>query len=197
MRKKIVAVFLAWLVASTLFAQTPAPPAPAARPAPRATPAPPAPLAEEKAPAPATRGQSVNIKVEVAISDQRGGQAPIKKTVVAVIGDMARGSVRSSATIDVPGQAPFEAPLNLDANPTILPDGKIRLVLNFQYDLPGFNVSPSTPDRPSSQPAVRRGAVSEGLTMILESGKPLVVSQSADAVLDRQVSVEVKATIMR
>jgi hypothetical protein len=33
--------------------------------------------------------------------------------------------------------------------------------------------------------------------LILESGKSLVVSQAADPVSDRQVTVEVKATILR
>ena len=33
--------------------------------------------------------------------------------------------------------------------------------------------------------------------MILESGKPLVVAQPADPVGDRQVTIEVRATILR
>ena len=32
---------------------------------------------------------------------------------------------------------------------------------------------------------------------MLENGKPLIVSQSADAATDRKVTVELKATILR
>ena len=39
--------------------------------------------------------------------------------------------------------------------------------------------------------------IRDAVTMILESGKPLIVAQSADPVSDRQVTVEVKATILR
>jgi hypothetical protein len=37
----------------------------------------------------------------------------------------------------------------------------------------------------------------ENLALILESGKAVVAAQSADPVGDRQVTVEVKATILR
>ena len=39
--------------------------------------------------------------------------------------------------------------------------------------------------------------IRDAVTMILESGKALIVAQSADPVSDRQVTVEVKATILR
>jgi hypothetical protein len=39
--------------------------------------------------------------------------------------------------------------------------------------------------------------ISESLTVILEDGKPLVVSQSADPGSDRKVRVEIKATILK
>ncbi len=35
------------------------------------------------------------------------------------------------------------------------------------------------------------------MTVILESGKPMLVSQSADPIGDRQVTVEVTATILK
>ena len=37
----------------------------------------------------------------------------------------------------------------------------------------------------------------ESLALILDSGKPMLVTQSADPVGDRQVMVEVKATILK
>jgi hypothetical protein len=35
------------------------------------------------------------------------------------------------------------------------------------------------------------------VTLILESGKPMVAAQSADPIGDRQVTVEVRATVLR
>ena len=40
-------------------------------------------------------------------------------------------------------------------------------------------------------------AISEAVATLLEDGKPLVVSQSADPSSDRKVRVELKATIVR
>ena len=39
--------------------------------------------------------------------------------------------------------------------------------------------------------------IRDSVTLILESGKSMMVAQSADTVSDRQVSVDVKATILR
>jgi hypothetical protein len=39
--------------------------------------------------------------------------------------------------------------------------------------------------------------MNQSLTVILQSGKPLIVSQAADPVSDRKVVVEVKATILK
>ena len=45
--------------------------------------------------------------------------------------------------------------------------------------------------------SLRTTGIHENLAMILDNGKPLVVAQSADPVGDRQVTIEVKATILR
>ena len=39
--------------------------------------------------------------------------------------------------------------------------------------------------------------INESLSVILEDGKPMLISQSADPVTDRKVKVEVKATILK
>ncbi len=39
--------------------------------------------------------------------------------------------------------------------------------------------------------------IQENLSVNLDDGKPLVVAQSADPVSDRQVTVEVRATILK
>jgi hypothetical protein len=132
-------------------------------------------------------GQAVNIKVEVTISDQRATGVAPKKTVTVVTGDQLSGFIRTQTLF--PGIG--EVPLNVDAEPQILSDGKIRLRLNLQYDLPA-PVGATEGDRTALKTTIR-----ENLAIVLENGKPLVVAQSADPVSDRQVTVEVKATILR
>jgi hypothetical protein len=39
--------------------------------------------------------------------------------------------------------------------------------------------------------------LNESMTLILDSGKPTVVSQAADPISDRRIAVEVTATILR
>ena len=151
----------------------------------------PAPQANVTVQPPRRNGQSVNIKVDVTISDQRGGTAALKKTVSVVTADRNTGFIRSTANYSQLGPVP----LNVDTEPELLPDGKIRLSVNLQYDLPG-GAATSSPDANVSGP-LRVTQIRENLAVILESGKPLVVAQSADPVGDRQVTIEVKATQLR
>ena len=93
-------------------------------------------------------------------------------------------------------------PLNVDVEPHILPDGKVRLRLGLQYV--GSDGGARTarerqdgePDRAVPGPATRT-ELRQNLWLVLESGKPLVAAQSADPVSDRQVTIEVRATIQR
>jgi hypothetical protein len=172
--------------------QPPAPraPRPAAAPAEPPTPAPTAPVARS---APRREGQPVNVKVEVSITDQRGGAQALKKTVTVVTGDQMSGFVRSTANYSSAGNVP----LNVDTQPEILPDGKIRVHVNLQYDLPGASAGRAGDAEVAGAGALRVTAIQENLSLILENGKPLIAAQSADPVGDRQVTIEVKATIMR
>jgi hypothetical protein len=80
--------------------------------------------------------------------------------------------------------------LNLDAFPTILPNGKIRLTCSIQYN--AGTSTPSVPADPRSGTDIR-----QNLVLIVESGKSLLISQATDPVSDRRVTVEVTATILR
>ena len=141
---------------------------------------------------PRRTGQPINIRVDVTITDQRGGNAPaLKKTVTVVTADRLSGYIRSTANyLNLP-----PVPLNVDTEPELLSDGKIRLAVNLQYDLPADR-SAQTVEAATAGP-LRSTQIRENLAMILESGKPLVVAQSADPVGDRQVTIEVKATVLR
>jgi len=187
----VVTTLMMTAAAGSAWAQTPRPstpsqPAPARAAQPPAAPAPAAPPAR-----PRPQGQPINLKIDATITDQQGTAAAIKKTVSVVVADASNGSVRTNATF--PGIGPV--PLNMDAEPTLLPDGKIRVSLRLQYDLP----SPATLGRAAGgeerQP--QRTSIQESLTLVLENGKSVVAAQSADPVSDRQVTLEVKATILR
>jgi hypothetical protein len=79
----------------------------------------------------------------------------------------------------------------VDASPTLLADGKIRLAINLQYDWP----APTEPGGPRG--TVTSTSLHDQLMLILESGKSIIAAQSADPVGDRQVTVDVKATILK
>ncbi len=164
------------------------PAAPVAR-----TPAP-APAEAPAAPRPRREGQPVNIKIDFTITDQRGTAPAIKRTLTVIVADEHTGSIRSQSAVFQVG----DVPLNVDASPTLLTDGKIRLGFNLQYDWPAPLEGP--PNNPSQQPprgAVIKTALHDSVTLILESGKPIIAAQSADPIGDRQVTVEVKATVLR
>jgi hypothetical protein len=141
--------------------------------------------------APRREGQAVNIKVEFTLSDQRGGAAAVKRTVTVVVADGRTGFIRSSA--DVVGVAGGVV-LNIDAAPELIADGKIRLGCNLQYDWPP---PLEQADRSLPRGTVMKTVMHDSVSLILESGKPMVAAQSADPIGDRQVTVEVKATVLR
>ena len=155
-------------------------PAPAAR-----TPTPPAPAA------PRREGQPVNVKVEFTLTDQRGGAAAVKRTVTVVVADGRNGFIRSSADVVGVGGGVV---LNIDVAPELIADGKIRLGCNLQYDWPP---PLDQVDRSLPRGTVMKTVMHDSVSLILESGKPMVAAQSADPIGDRQVTVEVKATVLR
>lgn len=161
-------------------------------PQPGRTPTPPPPppgMAGQPGPPlpPPQPGQSVNVKIDLTITDEGGAAAPLKKVVSMTIADREFGQIRSTAFI--PGSI-GEVPLNVDVRPSIQTDGKLRVQLSINYD---------STDVPAREGATnpRKIMIREQLGFIVENGKPLVVSQSADPLGDRKVTVEVKATILR
>ena len=74
--------------------------------------------------------------------------------------------------------------LNVDASVEIVRDNRVRVLLSLEY----------TPQEAGQGAQM---AISETVATLLEDGKPLVVSQSADPSSDRKVRVEIKATIVR
>ena len=170
--------------------QSTATPAVAPRTLPTPAAAPPAPAEPRAA---AREGQPLNVKVELTITDQRGGNPMLKKTVTVVTADGMGGFIRSTARYQSIG----DVPLNVDTQPRLLSDGKIRVNVNLQYDLPAIVDSADTRNEERRAGPLTKTSIHENLSLVLENGKSIVAAQSADPVGDRQVLIEVKATVLR
>jgi hypothetical protein len=177
-----------------LVDQQPAPAPPAVQPGPRTLLKPPAgpptpmaqPPAEAPSPGPARklRGRDANLQIEITISDQPGGEAPQKKVVSMLVADQTMGRIRASA--NAAQKVGFVGTgLNVDARPVMLEGDRILLELTVEY----------TPHREGGQVTQSPTVLNESLSVILQSGKPMVVSQAADPVTDRKMTLEVRATV--
>ena len=127
-----------------------------------------------------------NVRVEFTITDQQTGAPTTSKNVVLTTSNRQWGRIRSQITSRLYGSAP----LNVDARPTITQDGRISVELTIEYAQGRNSESEANSDK------IYQVAINESLTALLENGKPLQVTQSADPVSDRKVTVEVKATIV-
>jgi hypothetical protein len=125
---------------------------------------------------PARAPVQANIRLELTITDQRSDAQAAPKTVTLVVEDRQNGRIRT-------GRGP--AVLNLDVHPEIVREGRIRLFASLEF------TSQDSPERPA-QPAIQ-----ESIVALVDDGKALVLSQSADPTSDRKVRLEVKATILR
>jgi hypothetical protein len=179
------------------------PPVPSQAPVPRAEPAP--------APKPVSETEAANVKVEVTITYQVGTGAPVKRMATLTVADQGRGSLRAGNQVAVPSTTfqpvasggPAMSPLtsityksvglNVDANRVYITGNRARMDLNVEFsavDEKGSDAAGKYPSFPT---------FSQSLTLVLESGKPIIVGQSSDVVdnVERKQTVEVKATILR
>jgi hypothetical protein len=156
---------------------------------------------EPARPAPAEQALPVNIKIEVNITDQTGSNPGAKKVVTMIVGDRQNTSIRSSASVPVksPGTGNImvasynyrNVTINVDARPAIILKEPNKIMVSF-----GLEYSPKSRSEPEEmEPGM--ASINERLGLILESGKPLIVSQAADPTSDRKITVEVTATILR
>jgi hypothetical protein len=188
MRIAYALVVTAALAASTLFAQD-APEKPRATP--KAAEAPKAARAPEAKPTPEPPRlplPSVNVRIDVRIIDERGGQPSITKPVSLTVADRSRdGSIRSSVRVPMGNAGIDVMPLNVDVSP-VVEGSRIRLGLVVEY------TSAADTSDPKQFPRLE---VKQRLSLVLEDGKPVRAAQSADPVGDHRVSLEVTATILR
>jgi len=140
------------------------------------------------------KGQLVNVKIEFTITDQIGTKPPTKKTMTLTVADRENGRIRTNtdyAQSRGNGYLMTQAPLSVDVYPAI-EGGKIRLEFSLEYNL----YAEKDGNLPADAPGAKTN-VSERLSAILDSGVPLVIAQSSDALTDRKLTIEVKATIVK
>lgn len=132
-----------------------------------------------------------NVQIELTITDQTGAGAPEKKSVSMVVSSGAWGRIRSAGNVKPgPDTPPTVVELNVDARPFVAVDGPIQMELTLVYRPLG---AATTDEYARGRPL----PLNQSLTVILQSGKPLVVSQAADPLNDRKIGVEVKATVLK
>jgi hypothetical protein len=173
----------------------PPPPGTHAKPGADAPPPPP------PAPTPEGRARKVgpNVRIEVTFTEQRSDAPAQAKTVTVTTGDGHWGRVRSQAQSSGIGGTP----LNVDARPEVQSDGRLVLSLTLEYGDKRISQvdMPKPPDGVTVVGVPQRNitdvVMNQSVTVVLDSGKPLVITQAADPVSDRKVTVEVKATVLR
>jgi hypothetical protein len=125
----------------------------------------------------------VNIRLELTIRDQTGRGEPLEKVVSMVVADGRNGSIRSVGSVRTQGRVQ----INVDARPQLLPSGAVRLILGLEYN----------PRTLGSDAPTEWSSLNEQIGVVLEPGKPLIVSQAADPASERKISVQVRATPMK
>jgi hypothetical protein len=133
-----------------------------------------------------------NVQIELTLTDQIGVAAPEKKIVSMIVSSGNWGKIRSAGNVRLdPGEGPIVVDLNVDERPYVSTEGPIQLELTINYAPPTAVADPRVGPKP------RPSGLNQSLTVVLQSGKPLVISQAADPISDRKVIVEVKATVLK
>ena len=190
-RHAIGAAFIVLLFASAGAAQQA--PGRAPTPAPAEKPAPPQARPTPPPEAPAPQGQPVNVKLDLTITDQMGPGEPAKKTVSMIVADRMAGSIRSMGNTE-------RATLNVDATPHILQNGTVRLQLGLEYNPRQGNRADKVKG-PNGEmletPREGGSSLNQRVVIMLEPNKPLMLSQAADPLSDRKITVEVRVAILK
>lgn len=122
---------------------------------------------------------ATNIRLTLTITDTFDG-TPVKKTLSLIAAQNFGGQIRSvgnSGTMDV------------DAVVLAYQGGAIAARVTFQYMAPSREEGPLRGQRPAG--------INESITVVLQDGKPMVVTESADPGSDRKVTVELTATVLK
>jgi hypothetical protein len=112
------------------------------------------------------------------------------KTVTATVADRSNARIRTSGSVRTP-MGMRDVILNVDTSPQLVNVNgvsKLKVSLTMEYRPVALESDTEKSTTPS---------INESLVVVLEDGKPLMISQTADPSTDRKVKVEIKATILR
>lgn len=182
-------------------APQPEPPPPPPAPPPQRAPNAPVPPPQPAGPPPK------NVQLDVVITDTISGK-PEAKRVTLLLRQGRGGSIRTKGEVSAWSSRSFmmggsgdartvqqhvttPVELALDGNVQLLGQDLVDVNVTFDYAAPPQNVAADSGDPGTSTPA----KVTESISVVLRSGRPLLVSRSADPVTNRTVTVELTATI--
>ena len=136
----------------------------------------------------------VNVRLDLTILDQVASAAPARKTVTMYIADRSGANVRTTGRM-LTREGWRDVLINVDARPTIIrgKNDSVRVDLGLEYRPMAAQASQAPEDLREAN--VQPTALKQNVVTILDSGKPILISQAADPSSDRRISVELKATI--
>jgi hypothetical protein len=130
----------------------------------------------------------INVQVDVTVSDQVGTAGPVVRTISATAADGERSSVRSETNVKT--ATGFQRiSLALDVKPRVAGPNKVRAEIGLNTD------AVTTEGAAKDVTAIPASRVTQ--SVVLESGRTVVLSQTTDPLTDRRTTIEVKATILR
>ena len=130
-----------------------------------------------------TAPETVNVRYEIKLLEEGGNLKPSTKMVTMLATADALSSVRAS------GGSGANYPLNVDIMPTWIAESRVRTQISIEYNPILADPAAGAPRTPFR--------VRQSVSVWLENGKPLVVSQSVDPATDRKITFEVTSTIIR
>lgn len=153
----------------------------------------PAPLAMQPGAPPRPSFTNKNVRLEFTITLKHDTK-PVVKKLVLVAADSRETKGRAGIEIPIqsgPISSNYRAVgVNVDATPQILDATKVLVRMSLE-----FSTVYRPEGAPTDKPSFGQGT-HEARAIVFESGKPLVVTQAADAESGREYIVEVKATIL-
>ena len=174
----------AMVPAEALLEVPPQPPTPDSPKAPKAPVAAAAPVAVTPPPPPSKkRGQMINVRIDVTLSDSKG----VPKVLTMTVADQESGMNRTTAVV-VPGAMSVDYSFNADASPEVVGD-RIRLRLTADAVVP-VEAEKATAITPKL-------ALRQSQTVILNDGETVEIARAADPASPRTFTLSVKATIQR
>ncbi|MDE3153787.1 MAG: hypothetical protein KGN76_01740 [Acidobacteriota bacterium] len=128
----------------------------------------------------------MNVRVDLKVSESGASGEQATKTVTLTAADREGTQVRSVSVAGLSRPPQQMLRINVDATPEIVAGDKVRLSLGLEYEL----TNPDDEKAPVWQ-------LNQRLHLVLQDGKPLVVSSMADPRSSRHAVVEVTATVLR